>query len=633
MTEAQTRLHDREFADNPRPLERRNRPMTTNSTVPTTIHAKVHANAARKVTRFFNATFDDIISELYQNARRAGATLIEVVINDDEVSVQDNGHGVADPQALLSFGHSEWANAKSEDPAGMGVYSLAQRTTTITSRHRDTGQSWTCRLEPAHFNGERPATVELDETLTEPGTRITFETKSADGYCQDTAKMMARYLPVTVTVNGKKTRQESFLDERENPSYRPHTTGMTLMSTTESDAVRDDNLRDAIVLYDDGLAVKVTGYDWKLRGSDEGPCRVNFHGHILSTSGIAAAVRSIGAHFAAKIDISRTRGISLVLPARKDVVRDDNAADAAIRTELAIFETIAAQPKPVALPYRTWKRGQALPLSTPLPPQPRTVRVWTAIPADDTGNWVPYEEGHEITACEHGVIVKMNVDPAEQAMLHHALQFQDDKPPLYREEPEYNGYDWYDGLDRITRVTARYYENGTRHETDATGTAAAINRHVDMITIVAHLKRADGTTRTIEYPSNLAFTNAVTSYVDLDPSRVGILVTRKNGPEPLDICDRLEHAFFTENINDERSTRIQHNTFMERTTHEVQRLEKGDDHALSSAIERCIKKHFQHRLPKDRTTTITCTPSESIKIAWTPALEDTAPGQASATST
>ena len=130
--------------------------MTTNKTLPTTIHAKVHENAAQKVTRFFNATFDDIISELYQNARRAGATLIEVVITPDDVTVDDNGHGVADPQALLSFGHSEWANADGEDPAGMGVYSLAQRSTTITSRHRDAGQGWTCRLEPAHFNGERP---------------------------------------------------------------------------------------------------------------------------------------------------------------------------------------------------------------------------------------------------------------------------------------------------------------------------------------------------------------------------------------------------------------------------------------------------------------------------------------------
>ena len=260
------------------------------------------------------------------------------------------------------------------------------------------------------------------------------------------------------------------------------------------------------------------------------------------------------------------------------------------------------------------------------------MREWTPTPADSTGNWVPYEDGSQIIARERGVIVEKKVDAAEQVMLHHALQFHDDQPPLYSEEPEYKGYDWYDSLDRITKVTARYHENGTRHETGSIDTEA-VNRHVDMITIVAHVECADGSTRLLEYPSNLAFTNAVTSYVDLDPSRVGILVTRKKGPDPLDICDRLEHAFFDEDMNDGRSSRSQHDTFLESTTNEVQRLEKGDDHALSSAIERCIKKHFQHRLPKDRTTTITCTPSESIKIAWTPALEDTATGQASATST
>ena len=75
-------------------------------TLPATIRATVHEDAIGRVTRFFNATVTETLNELFQNARRSGATRIEVCIEDGRVSVADDGAGIADPAALLAFGRS-----------------------------------------------------------------------------------------------------------------------------------------------------------------------------------------------------------------------------------------------------------------------------------------------------------------------------------------------------------------------------------------------------------------------------------------------------------------------------------------------------------------------------------------------
>ena len=107
--------------------------------LPSTIRARVHDDAISRVTRFFNATTVETLNELFQNARRAGATRVDVTIADGEVRVADDGEGITQPAALLAFGQSHWdsAPAQREDPAGIGVYALAHcPKVTIRSRPR-----------------------------------------------------------------------------------------------------------------------------------------------------------------------------------------------------------------------------------------------------------------------------------------------------------------------------------------------------------------------------------------------------------------------------------------------------------------------------------------------------------------
>ncbi len=101
-----------------------------------TIGAEVDAaGSLARVTRFFDGTPEQTVTELLQNARRAGATRIaadmlqadgdaDIPPGEARFRITDDGAGIADPQVLLSFGRSVWTDGPGarEDAAGMGFF-------------------------------------------------------------------------------------------------------------------------------------------------------------------------------------------------------------------------------------------------------------------------------------------------------------------------------------------------------------------------------------------------------------------------------------------------------------------------------------------------------------------------------
>lgn len=69
-----------------------------------TIQARVNPRLLTKASRLFTGTLQGRIIEILQNARRAGATKVEIINQDGHVTVQDNGSGIEDFSRLL-----EWA--------------------------------------------------------------------------------------------------------------------------------------------------------------------------------------------------------------------------------------------------------------------------------------------------------------------------------------------------------------------------------------------------------------------------------------------------------------------------------------------------------------------------------------------
>src|SRR5712664_2773937 len=100
-----------------------------------TIRGEVNVALLAKADRLFRNDDDGIWIETLQNARRAGATGVDVSIEESAadsgsciVTLQDDGHGIGDFQSLLTLGSSDWApdTQAKEDPAGMGFFALCR---------------------------------------------------------------------------------------------------------------------------------------------------------------------------------------------------------------------------------------------------------------------------------------------------------------------------------------------------------------------------------------------------------------------------------------------------------------------------------------------------------------------------
>ena len=59
-----------------------------------TIRATVNPRLLSKANRLFTGSLRGRIIEILQNARRAGATKVEITNHDGQVTVHDNGRGI-----------------------------------------------------------------------------------------------------------------------------------------------------------------------------------------------------------------------------------------------------------------------------------------------------------------------------------------------------------------------------------------------------------------------------------------------------------------------------------------------------------------------------------------------------------
>ncbi|MBC8472992.1 MAG: ATP-binding protein, partial [Planctomycetes bacterium] len=160
-----------------------------------TICAKVNPRLLTKADRLFIGSVDGRVIEILQNARRAGATEVRISNKDEIVTVQDNGSGIEDFQKLLDLGGSGWDEQleAGEDPAGVGLFSLAPRKVTIISGGRQTV------IDKNGWTGEPVEVTEIDEAVT--GTILKFRDEKP--WNMDIVEKHAIFAGIKVIVDGK----------------------------------------------------------------------------------------------------------------------------------------------------------------------------------------------------------------------------------------------------------------------------------------------------------------------------------------------------------------------------------------------------------------------------------------------
>lgn len=167
-----------------------------------TIQATVNARLLHKASRLFTGTIEGRIIELLQNARRAGATEVQITNAPGTVTVQDNGRGLDDVARLLDLGSSGWDPAleASEDPAGVGLFCLAPRRVHVRSR----GQS--LQIDADGWTG-RPIAIETDENPIN-GAWLQFEDEP---WTHALVQPLAVFTGLRVIVDGEPCAQQPFL--------------------------------------------------------------------------------------------------------------------------------------------------------------------------------------------------------------------------------------------------------------------------------------------------------------------------------------------------------------------------------------------------------------------------------------
>lgn len=387
-----------------------------------TIRGKVNVAMLEKADRLFRNDDDGVWIELLQNARRAGATAINIAIEEVEpnvgpclVTIQDNGGGIEDFQSLLTLGASDWSGETEarEDPAGMGFFCLCRSEVEIRSGTRRV------KIAPSVFLGKGEAEVERVGFLR--GTRIGFTRASSKAALVAALERVAEFYPVEVRLHGRPLDRHDFLD---GALYR--------------------ELIDGIEI---GFA---TAFQWKWNYYSDG--NWNFYGARirLPVAGITGlldetkGVTPLTIH--ARFNVLETAHVKLQLPDRRAIIEDEFLKRFIEKAHAAAYHFVQMQPRH-ALPFKNWREAKEL--GVELPESACLITSWHASPQDE--NVEPlfgYPQQRLLPDSSSVLLVERDLPNAHTlaAALAGGATLG---ATLYEEKPEYDGYSWYDRLPRI----------------------------------------------------------------------------------------------------------------------------------------------------------------------------------------
>lgn len=524
--------------------------------LPQTIQSQVDPAAVTKVTRLFNNTIGDVLAELIQNARRAGATAVRLQTTEAEdgpwLGIADDGKGISDPSVVLALGRSDWNDdvARREDPAGMGVFSLAGRRVIIRSRPC-TG--WSIDIPPEAWEDGTPIPV---ATFDGPvGTEIAFALDGAWATALDNAVRTAtRHCPLQVVLNGEELKREDWL------------AGATAIF--EEDGVR-------IGVFDD-------------RRSNQVSHSVNFHG--VTVSGRFETIAEKDVQWCARVDIVDAPELQLVLPARKEMVENDALTQLRRTVRRAIYRHIAARPGHTPS-FERWT--EAANLGVALPEALPVLSAWEPASADiDTG----ITRSHLSTGVEP-IIVEQFCPAIGQSACLALERDQRFEGRLAEADAQMDGYGWYDRLSRVTDLSFEVERDGQCFTYSEAKFHALDTGVVDRLDLVVTLDGRPGDAIKIAAPV----------FVDYDEGdcwnveEANILLASPEAVTPEDLAGLLDGICFSSSDDrDADSWETQHDRFLLDAREIAVRVLQGDDAATLERLRAVLATRVQWFVPDGR---------------------------------
>ncbi len=560
--------------------------MTDPAPLPDTISARIHPGAIDRVTRFFANSLSQTFTELLQNARRSGASRFDVTtraLPGDTIliTVTDDGHGIADPAVLLSFGESGWnaGMAKREDPAGMGIYALSKRGCTISSRPATAGTApmpaWQAELVPDSFLGKhQPRILPCDDAPRPAGTVISFHASEDPDAIEKAISASARHCPLSVTFNGNPVEYESFLD----------------------DALHIEHWH--------GIRFGVVKEKWHSYQAPD----LNFHGLTIQV-GLPSIQTLDGTTWQTMADIDSCPELELVLPARTQAVESPFLDRMRLAARHAIYRAMSNSDPAPALCHKNY--AEARELGIDIPPAPAVLRSWRPAVAD-SDNWCA--SGLLQRTRTQTLVVSFDPDPHHAQSLWRAANASGIGVRFCDSDSRLEGYDWYDRLSRITGMRIDVTNEGETHTLDAAGSALtqtgadttdvtfhdspdrpdAIALHLD----VHHLaKERDH----IAVPADMVMHGEAWTYLDDTQP----LVTKESSIEPHELAEILVHAYFCPSDDSAAdSYETQKTAFELDARHIAVTMLASEEEARRQTIAAVVDREIRWLIPKDHDVSI-----------------------------
>ena len=583
------------------------------TTPPTTIRARIHDSALRRVTRIYASTLADVMTEALQNSRRAGATSVLIAIDTltDQpadntpdtgetrltVTLADDGSGIADPAVLLSFGENGWSDdlVRREDAAGFGFASLSRRGCTVSSRPRSPDDNsmpgWRVDLAPEHFLGESEADVCADDSAPFPhGTSISFQAIETATAIRHAAESAARHYPLPVIFEGI-PRGEPGGEQLERRAF--------LDGALHAEPWR-------------GIAFGV----FRNRNRGYNDPDLNFFGLTLPV-GLPTVETVHGGTWSIRADIKDCPDLELVLPARKEAVENAFLKEMRDAARLAIYRAMAAAPEPRPA-FEDWTMAREAGID--IAPPPAMLRPWRPSAAD-VDDW---REPPKLAVPGHGALVMdSDPEPPEAQAFWRAAERAGMATSLFETNRRLDGYDWYDGLDRVTGIATMIAADGNWCPLDdfpmpeLTGPSAAkLPRRPAAIRMELAVRPPRGQGRTFDLPADLVFAGEPWGWLgDAMP-----LVTSDSTIQPHLLAELLRAGYFSPSDDaDSDSYETQRDRFDEEALHMAARLLLSDEEACRTSIAEAVRRELLWLCPRDRTV--------QIRVSWpnvTVTLEDVA---------
>ncbi|MCO5073851.1 MAG: ATP-binding protein [Rhizobiaceae bacterium] len=518
-------------------------------------NAQVSPEAIGKVGRLFNASIGDVLNELLQNARRAGATTVIIDQIDDPrfgkaVRIGDDGAGIEDPRSLFSLGSSGWSEAltQSEDAAGMGFFALANRGAALVAQQKGTADSWRIEATPDAFHGRQPIDV-APGPADHAGVTIVFPETDRDhlaGAVPDAAK----FFPLPVIFNGEEMQRSDFLKNAE----------------------RVEEWR--------GVRIGVFQHDSPYKDI----ANANFHGVTLRMP-LPTLSQHWHRNYWAGIDVVDCAHLKLVLPARKEVVCND-MFEALVEEIHRVYFRLVSTHDAHSLSFDDYRRGLALGIDLKeAKPQLAPFRPSCA-DADRCGICTPMPVSPD-------ALLYAGEGPLEEQNVARAFARTGESLPMFEPHDAFTGYGWYDRLRRITLRSYRMHIASNYQKIEPFDVFEGQDRP-DILEVDVNVSDGESVCGWL-LPTDLIV--AGPDYGALD--EVDIRVTRQSDIKPHELETFLTDALFSPSDDvDAGSYEQQQQWFGDEAEDVSVRLLQSESDADLNAILRTVRRELVWRLPK-----------------------------------